>query len=322
MSLEPPYGFIWKELSAGKVVPFLGAGASFSGRPAGAEWDDESPTFLPSGSELARRLAEESSFPSDTPGERHDLAKVASYYLEAIDRDGLFGRLCELFDRDYQIGAVHRFLADLEAPLLIITTNYDDLIERAFREKSKPFHLVVHPTDQKELAGSVLWWKPEAAEPEPYPPNTLPLSLKETSIIYKMHGSIDRQGKRWDSFVITEEDYVDFLARMIGQSALPKRLMAQFRSARFLFLGYSLSDWNLRVMLKNLKAGLVRSGPEPEPQAGGRRRRSGTPPEDLRSWAIQSQPSALERVLWDARKVNIYDLTIDDFVVKLKEQMA
>ena len=30
---EPPYGIIWNEIKEGNVVPFLGAGASFVGRP-------------------------------------------------------------------------------------------------------------------------------------------------------------------------------------------------------------------------------------------------------------------------------------------------
>jgi len=30
---EPPYGIIWNCWKAGKVIPFLGAGASFIGRP-------------------------------------------------------------------------------------------------------------------------------------------------------------------------------------------------------------------------------------------------------------------------------------------------
>ncbi len=45
---EPPYGVIWNRLKAGKVVPFLGAGASMAGRPPDTEWNPDSPAFLPS----------------------------------------------------------------------------------------------------------------------------------------------------------------------------------------------------------------------------------------------------------------------------------
>jgi hypothetical protein len=314
--LEPPYGVIWRELKKGAVVPFLGAGASFSGRRPNAKWDERDATFLPSGRELAHCLADDVTFPPNELYDRSDLAKVASYYLEAVDRLALLARLRDVFDRDYQVGKVHRLLADLPVPLLIVTTNYDNLIEQAFTMKSKPFHLVVHPTDRKDLSASVLWWKPNATEPTAYPPSKLPLSLKDTTIIYKMHGSVDRQTKTWDSFVITEEDYVEFLARMTGQSAIPARFMLHFRQSRFLFLGYGLHDWNLRVMLKNLKTRLT----SPEAEATGSDVHRPMAGDSLRSWAIQDQPSELEKVLWRARRVNIYDMKIDDFVAKMRTQ--
>ena len=43
--------------------------------------------------------------------------------------------------------------------------------------------------------------------------------------------------------------------------------------------------------------------------------------EPLPSWAIQYQPSELERRLWEKRNVNIFDMTLDDFVVKMQQWM-
>jgi hypothetical protein len=370
---EPPYGIIWDLLKRGEVIPFLGAGASRSGRPLKAKWDGGQAGFLPTGHELARLLAEEARFPAselidlcnqfktkldqvqirlkeaqaklaavetELPEldqvqaqleegrakltsleaelcELDDLAKVASYYQENSDRRTLRTRLCRVFEKEYRPGQVHQFLADLEIPLLIVTTNYDDLIERAFESKEppKPYHLVVHPTEHKEYDASVLWWKPGADEPEAHPPATLPLWLTDTTIIYKMHGSVDRQTNRWNSFVITEEDYVDFLSRMTGEKAVPKHLMLEFKKRYFLFLGYGLQDWNLRVILKNLKtvlAGIPASGGVGDVMPNDELRRS---------WAIQYQPSELERTLWDARDVKIYDVDIDTFVAQMREWM-
>lgn len=312
---EPPYGIIANQLKQGNVIPFLGVGASLSGRPADAKWDATTAPFLPSTKELANQLAEDCRLPSNDPYDCDDLAKVSSYYAEVTaDRAALRSTLHQTLDRDYQIGAIHHFLADLDIPLLIVTTNYDDLIERAFRAKGKPYHLVVYPTDHKELAAAVLWWKPGASEPKAHAPKSLPLSLTDTTIIYKMHGTVDRQTSKWDAYVITEEDYVDFLARMTGQTAIPARFMLEFRKRRFLFLGYGLRDWNLRVMLRYLKSALAAAEASTTPTTEER--------EDLRSWAIQRNPSELERALWHARKVNIYDMEIDAFVSKLREKMG
>lgn len=101
---------------------------------------------------------------------------------------------------------------------------------------------------------------------------------------------------------------------MTGQTAIPARLMVEFRKRRFLFLGYGLRDWNLRVMLRHLKSALAVTETSAPPTPDAR--------EDLRSWAIQRNPSELERALWHARKVNIYDMDIDAFVYKLRERMG
>ena len=66
-----------------------------------------------------------------------------------------------------------------------------------------------------------------------------------------MHGSISADSG-WDSFVVTEEDYVEFLSRMTDNKAIPSILIDYFQERNFLFLGYSLRDWNLRVLLRRL----------------------------------------------------------------------
>jgi len=47
-----PFGVIAKRMSSGKVIPFLGAGASLVGRPKGGQWT-EGEGFLPSGRQLS-----------------------------------------------------------------------------------------------------------------------------------------------------------------------------------------------------------------------------------------------------------------------------
>ena len=85
------------------------------------------------------------------------------------------------------------------------------------------------------------------------PPNKLFIDLDSTTVIYKMHGTVDRVRDDGDSYVITEDDYVDFLSRMTSHNAIPSLFMRHFRRRHFLFMGYGLGDWNVRVVLKNLK---------------------------------------------------------------------
>jgi hypothetical protein len=307
---EPPYGEIVDLLRQGQVIPLLGAGVNFGTRPAGATYDEAASHFLPSGAELSRILARRCSFPSKEEHDVVDLAKVSSYFVETSARKRLRERLRKVFDRDYEPCSIHTYLAEIVAPLLIVTTNYDDLTERAFRKVGRPFDLVVHPTDRKDVDASVLWWRHGATEPEAVPPNQLYIDLDKTTVLYKMHGAIDRIGGDWDSYVITEEDYVDFLSRMTSQTAVPSLFMRHLRMRHFLFLGYGLRDWNLRVVLKNLKGVLPGGADAPEDE------------EELVSWAIQFRPSELEVELWRSRRVKIYDVDINEFVKRLREEGA
>jgi hypothetical protein len=297
-------------MRAGKVVPFLGAGASFVGRPPGAVWAADQTAFLPSGRELSNLLAGETMFPAESQIDRDDLAKVSSYYADVNGRRVLRERLREVLANDYPSGELHHFLAALPEHQVIVVTNYDTLVEQAFRAAGKPYDLVVHPADRKDIANAVLWWRHGETEPVPIAPNELDIDLARTTTIYKMHGTVDRDTGTWDNFVITEEDYVEFLSRMTANTAVPSLFYEYFRERSFLFLGYSLSDWNLRVILKNLSKLL-------SPKRG-----VGTDRDEdiLPSWAIQLHPSELERTLWKNRQVSIFDLTVDEFVAKLKQR--
>lgn len=310
---SPPYRMIWDDLRKGRIVPFLGAGASLAIRPAGVAWQAGKSEFPPSGKELAAFLAEYVNYPEDEPTD--DLAKVASYVRMVGGPRRLRELLVEVFDRNYQPGLVHELLADVPRPMLIVTTNYDDLIERAFTARGKPFHLVQW-TDDPAIAGSVVWWRPGATSPEHCPPKLLPLEPgAETTIIYKMHGTVDHQGGHYDSFLITEEDYIEFLAGMTRQGAIPATFKRYFQQRSFLFLGYGLADWNLRVLLCNVKS-------QPKSGNGAGRSRASTvivSEGELRSWAVQLQPSSLESALWQKRDVDIYNVDLNAFVSKVRE---
>src|SRR5215213_1191892 len=142
--LEPPYPTILDRLYEGDVIPFLGSGASLGARAPNAEWKPGKTDFLPTAGELADYLAKKARFPQ---GEAVDLAKVAQYYDVVNGRDVLDKVLRTIFDNNYCLTSLHTFLARSPAPLLIVTTNYDDCIERAFEAEGKPYDLVVHTTD-------------------------------------------------------------------------------------------------------------------------------------------------------------------------------
>lgn len=299
--LEPPYRLILDGLQQGIVIPFLGSGASLGAREPGVKWACDQETCLPNANELAEFLARETTFPKNEPV---DLAKVCQYYDIVAGRDPLDEKLHSLFDRDYPLTSLHHSLADLTTPLLIVTTNYDDLIERALKDK-RPFDLVIH-TVADEVGDRVLWLQHGEQEPVLINPNKLDIDLGKVTVVYKMHGTVDRRNAQRDQYVITEDDYIDFLVRMTRKKAIPAIFAEPFQTRHFLFLGYSLRDWNLRVILSRVQKELVRR------KARSRRR-------EIKSWAIQYKPSPLEQRFWQERGVEVYDMDIEEFSKRIKE---
>lgn len=305
---DPSLAFIRKLLSTGQIIPFMGPSASLVGRPPDAVWHMHESRFLPTAPEMAQFLAGESLFPSDD-GEPYDVLKVASYYTEVVNQRRLNERLRQIYDQDYPIGEIHRFLARVKAPLLIFTTSFDDLLERAFQEAERPYDVVFHPADRSEMMGSILWWRHGEGEPSPIAPNQLFVDLGSRTVIYKIFGSVDRVSGAWDSYFITEADCVSILSRFTSGIGLPPLFARQLRTRPFLYLGSGLRHWNQRVLLKILKSAAT----------GGRSYAAEEAAAEPTSYAVQPNPLKLEAELWKAKRVKIYDMSLKDFVRRMEE---
>ena len=73
-------------------------------------------------------------------------------------------------------------------------------------------------------------------------------------MLFKMHGDIENP----QTIVITDEDYINFIVRMREvheTSPVPRKIQSSLMEQPTLFVGYSLRDYNLRVLLKMLRAG-------------------------------------------------------------------
>lgn len=290
-ALPPPYPLIKSLINQGRVIPFLGSGASLGGRGLRDVWQHGVTSYLPTAGELAAYLAGRTAFPdSDTT----NLTKVAQYYDAVGGRLLLDEELRGIFNNDYDLTTLHTFLADAPVPLLIVTTNYDDCIERAFDARQREYDQVIHKIDEDR----VLWWQHGASKPLEVLPKKIVIDLNARTVIYKMHGAIDRTGVTRDQYLITEDDYVDFLARMTRNTAIPAIFAEPFSRRSFLFLGYSLGDWNLRVIWNRIDRDW---------------RRSNSPA----SWAIRYLVTPLEERFWLKRGVQTYNMTIDEFMKNL-----
>lgn len=182
---------------------------------------------LPKWSELVERLS------NDLPGFRakgltpRDFLDVAQWYVEEHGRERLLRELVSIYGSPaIEPTQLARALALLPARV-IFTTNYDLILETALRENQSPPDVVV--SDRyialiDERAGTTL---------------------------VKMHGSVTHP----ESILLTREDYATY-----GEThrATITYLQSLLATRTFLFVGFSFSDPNFRLIYEAIQRALGR----------------------------------------------------------------
>lgn len=100
--------------------------------------------------------------------------------------------------------------------------------------------------------------------------------------------------------MVTEDDHIEYLRRADIASAVPVSLAATLRRSHFLFLGYTVRDWPLRLVLGRVW---------------------GDEPTAYRSWAIDPQPAPAERELWRRLDVELVEMPLDRYVRGLTDMI-
>ena len=104
--------------------------------------------------------------------------------------------------------------------------------------------------------------------------------------------------------MITQSDYIRYLANL---NDLDRGMPEYFRKMMIpqmalLFLGYSLEDWNFRVIWEGVLSSHQMHGVQKI------------------SYAVVKQPSDFQKMFWFSRKVKILDGDLTEFAVKLAER--
>lgn len=290
-------------MSKGHVMPFLGSGVNLANRPADTSFLPGG-QYLPDAAELSATIAREFEYPwSDK-----NLLRVCWYASAKKGKDELYDHLHNIFSRDYQSTDVHRFFAGLRKrfersgyelpPQIIVTTNYDRTLENAFDEAGEPYDVFSYSVQRDAEVGKF--------RHTPYGatmfriidnPDEFYTTIDHT-IILKIHGAVGLNRER-STFVITEDDYIDYAA-LFNPDHIPAMLLEKMLRRRFLYLGYSLSDWNLRVFLRGLR--LRSHFNEP-------------------TWAIMNRHEEWDPFYWDTHGVRLIKLSLKDYIEILNEQL-
>jgi DNA-binding SARP family transcriptional activator len=280
-----PVGEVVETLLGGRLVPVLGADVA----------------------ELAAHLSTRFEYPHEAPG----LPRVAQYVAVMMGAGPLHDELHALLNAETQPTVVHRFFASLPPLLrergaphqLIVTTSYDLALERAFLDAGEEFDVVSYIATGRNR-GRFCHIGPEGEGTLIERPNeyATELSLERRTVILKLHGQVDSTTDRlWESFVVTEDDYIGYLAQNEVASVVPVALAAKLRRSHFLFLGYTMADWNLRLLLYRLW---------------------GDQPLSYRSWAVQEEAKAFELEFWRRHDVTVIDVLLEEYVRALAQHVG
>ena len=329
------FKWVLSSIIEGRVVPFFGAGANMCGRPGEPwHWHPDQEEFLPSGGELAEHLRDK-FYLKLSEGEG-DLMRVSQYADTFAGRGALYDKLYELFVKRYPPTDLHYFFArlprllrekgypkntsdDVRRRLTVVTTNYDDLLERAFEEVGQPYHVISYRSRSGAVTADevskFLHWPPGGGAPAPVDNafSGFNADLRDPHpVVLKIHGAIrplpaaepPEHAARvpHDSFVITEDDYIDYLLEKDIMAELPKGLNTKLNTSHFLFLGYKLRDWNLRAILRRIWLG---QGPQRK-----------------NSWAVMKDCTENEKKYWVQHKLTAYNTDLHPYVAKLEEHLG
>jgi hypothetical protein len=140
--------------------------------------------------------------------------------------------------RELNESEIHHQLADLDLPLYI-TTNFDNFMTLALKAKGR--------TPRRETIAWREALKKDAARPH-YDLES-PATVAEPVVLHLYGTDEDLL-----SLVLTEDDYLDYLARLARdhEYLLPTSVNAALASTTLLFLGYRLEDLDLKVIMRGL----------------------------------------------------------------------
>jgi hypothetical protein len=231
---------------------------------------------------------------------------VAQYIADRHGREELYAQIQKFFEstplqsRDTHelFAAWPRFQADAGKPLpfpLVLTTNYDDVLERRLTQAGVPYHLLSYQADgpdrgffyHRDLDGGLrIIERPRNIR-----------ELSEGIIVVKLNGGLDGCGQIPESYVTTRLDYWNLAARI--PDVLPAVIRDKLAANPLLFFGHGLAAADIES--------LVRFAHKDHPGP--------------RSWAVAlGKRNGIE--YWRQCGVEILDLDVNVYVNKLRERLA
>jgi hypothetical protein len=184
---------------------------------------------------------------------------------------------------------------------VLVTTNLDRALEAALDARALEYDVVAYIGAGRDR-GRFVHAPPDGPARVVDLPNAYgDLRPDERPVVVRIRGRVATDGDdRWAGLVLTEDDYIGYLAGTDLSAAMPVTVVARLRRSHLLFLGHPLRQWSVRVFLQRLWA-------------------DGAP--TYRSWAVQPESEPIEHDFWRDRGVVVLDAPPDRYVRDLVERV-
>lgn len=187
---------IRKAIENNKLAVFVGSAVSFDSN-------------LPSWGELIGLMKSALELPRTD-----DYLKIAEHYYLQYGRNTYYSKINDFFPSESKPNKLHELILSLK-PQHIITTNWDDLLEKSISTNGDLYFTVA---DDHELASS-----------------------PSSQLLVKMHGDLMHR-----NIVFKESDYLSYTDKF---PLIENFIKSLFSTHVVIFVGYSISDYNLNQIL-------------------------------------------------------------------------
>jgi hypothetical protein len=284
----PPFAAIADRIAQGEVVFFLGAGALLGRLPLAREFYEQLRTLVEAPKELSNE-------------------RVTQHYVDFNDRHGLDSKLRALLDgKPVGPTALHWLLGTLTGDLrskgyklrapLIMTTNFDQTMERVFEYSGQRYHLFTYRLVSPH-EGHFVYRTPDGELLAVDRPERFRHELEDCPVMVKYHGGLHHEDPLPLTYAVTECDFVH-TARNLPK-ALPRVVLDRILGSALLFLGTSLRTQCVEALVRQVH----RARPH------------------QRSWAVQRSPAPGWPLYWRGIGVDILDVRLQRFVIDLAAEL-
>lgn len=230
---------------------------------------------------------------------------VAQYIADRYGRDNLYAEIRKLFanitsipgDTDELFAAWKGFknsAGEMMPYPMVMTTNYDDVLERRLANADLPYHLLSYQADGSDR-GRFYHRTPDGGLRVIERPRNI-RALSNGFVVVKLNGGIDREGRIPESYTTTRLDFWDLATRI--PDALPAAVQERLSASPILFLGHGLAAPDIESVVRF--AHRDHTGP--------------------RSWAVVKKKEGIE--YWRQCGVEILDQLVDPYVNELRRRLA